>query len=660
MYNPDPTIEGPMDHATIQYPEPPVHALHPLKNKANHDKLRRYVLQRLVRGASVRDNQLARYAQIDKDVSGWMKLSDEDKVRIKEQFQNGVPKARLMNLPISWIQLDDMLTYLVQTFSPGKAMFYHTGKPDEADASNQIVLLMNNHSIYAGYYRQMIHACFAMLKYNIGGFMMGWEEEFGPRLARDETGTVQSINEKVWVGNKIQALDMYNTLFDPTVNPVDLFKDGEWACRVRIKSHYWLAVRAAQGIYFNVKDCLDSKDNEYFKTMRFYKHPPTEAQFGEDESTTSNWISRLSDSPNHFNSNGYEIVETYIRLNPTDFGLIPGADKAKRNRYETWRVTMLGDRDIIDCTVMNNVHNHIPFYVGLVNDDAMERNQKSVEEILQPLQNFASHLMNIHIQATRKKLFGLTFYDKSIVDLAKIPDGEVAGFIPAEITGQGKKISDGIYEHKTEIDTERTMQDLSGIFQIVQQFFPLQASPSQIASIDRAVSSQVAAVQQGTNRRIQKIATLLDASCFRPMRFGMYYNILQYQDDGADVVDFRGRSIKVDLSTLKQTDLPFIIGMGLKAIDRQAIADRLQQVIFALIQNPNSAARVDVLAMIDYWTDMLDVDIDMKQFQVQQNPSQIPPGQEAQANAAGEAAGQAQPNVVPMTNPSAVTAPLRG
>lgn len=657
MYNPDISIQGPMVHATIQYQEPPVHAMHPLKNANNHKKLREYVVQRLVRGKDVRDSQLDRFVQIDKDVAGWMQMTDEDKKRAREQLKNGVPKARLMNLPIGWIQLDDMLTYLVQTFSPGKAMFYHTGKPDETESANQIVLLMNNHAIYAGYYRQMVHAALAMLKYNIGGFFMGWEEEFGPRLARDESGTVQSIDEKIWAGNKVQALDMYNTLLDPTVNPVDVFKEGEWAARIRIKSHYWLATRAARGTYFNLQECLE-KDADNYRTTKFYRHPPTEAQFGDDESTSSNWISRLSDTPNHFNNNGYEIVETYIRLNPTDFGLVPAADKSKRNRYEIWRITMLGDEKIIEATFMNNVHNHIPFYVGLVHDDGMERNQKSVEEILQPLQNFASHLMNIHIQATRKKLFGLTVYDKSIVDLSKMPDGEIVGFVPVEVTGQGKDIKNGIFEFKSDIDVERTMQDLSGIFQIVQQFFPLQASPSQIASIDRAVNSQVAAVQQGTNRRIQKIATLLDASCFRPMRFGMYYNILQYQQDGAEVVDFRGRQTTVDLSQLKNTDLPFIIGMGLKAIDRQMIADRLQQVIFALIQNPNSAARVDVLAMIDYWTDMLDVDIDMKQFQVAQNPSQIPPGEQAAQEAGGAAAGEQ--GVVPMTNPQDVTEPLRG
>jgi hypothetical protein len=100
----------------------------------------------------------------------------------------------------------------------------------------------------------------------------------------------------------------------------------------------------------------------------------------------------------------------------------------------------------------------------------------------------------------------------------------------------------------------------------------------------------VAAVQQGANRRQQKAARLLDDTVFRNVRFAMYYNILQYQPDSSEVTDFyTGKPVKIDLASLRNTDLPFIIGQGLKAIDRQAAAQMLQQVIFALIQAPQAA-----------------------------------------------------------------------
>jgi hypothetical protein len=43
----------------------------------------------------------------------------------------------------------------------------------------------------------------------------------------------------------------------------------------------------------------------------------------------------------------------------------------------------------------------------------------------------------------------------------------------------------------------------------------------------------------------------------------------------------------------------------------------LQQVIFALIQAPAAAQGIDLLGLIDFWTSMIDIEMDMKQFRLQ-------------------------------------------
>ena len=642
---------GPIPTAKMKYPAPDVHATHPFRDSKNHTKLMEYVMPRVAQGFRVRDGQLERFATIDKEVAGWMKLSEEDRKRRRKQQTTGIPQATLTNLPLTYVHLDDLVTYYTQTFAPGKAMFYHTGKPDETQPASQMVLLMNNHAVYTGFYRQLYQGCWAMLKYNLGGFRLGWETEYGPKFAATPEGESDTTMEAVWSGNKAFACDMYNTIMDPMVNPTMVHKDGEYAGHVIVRSHHWLSQRVLQRQYFNLDTELNEANTQGMTTTRYYRHPSVEAEMDSDESTSSNWISRLSDSPTGADRNGYEILEIDIRLNPTQFGLLDAQESKTRDRYEIWRLTFLSDKKLIGAVRLNNVHNHIPYYFGMVNDDGMERQQKSSAEIMSPFQNFASHVMNIHIQATRKKLFGLTAYDPSVIDLSKIPDGEVVGFVPMLKTGMGKNIQEAIWTDRGDLNTEKSLEDLKAIMDIVNIFFPVQALPSQIAGMDRAVSGQVQAVQQGVNRRMQKSATLLDSSCLRPLRFAMYYNILQYQQDAVEITDFRGRTVTVNLSELRMTDLPFIIGMGLKAIDRQMVADRLQAVIFALIQNPNSAAQINVLGLIDFWTDMLDIDLDMNQFRIQP-----PPAPEGEA----PPAGQEGTGVVPATNPQIITQPLMG
>lgn len=643
-----------MNHAKIPLAQPNVSLAHPFKNEKMHAKLLEYLQQRLWVGKQQRDGRLERMAQIDRDVAGWMQLSDEDKKRKAKKAQDGTPAALQMNLPLTFIHLDDMMTYFAATFSPNRGMFYHTGKPDEASEANQIVTLMNNHAIYAGYYRETLLSVLNIMKYNLGGFTAFWAQDSGPKLSKDGQGNDVLTTETKWQGNRILALDMYNTMWDPSVHPTKVHIEGEWCAWSEMRSHYWLKEKCARGVYFNCDKALE-QDNGLAQSV-YYRNPPQAAKLTEDQMLASiDYSSWFAETPDYAQNSGFEVTTIHIRLNPTEFGLIPGnaAAKAGRNRYEVWRFTVLNNETIIDATYMNNIHGNLPIHLGVINDDLMGQSQKAVAEIITPLQDFASFLLNIHVQGSRKNVWGLTVYDPTVVDLGAIPPGEVNARVPVKASGYGKDLRTALWTNQTNLDTKQTMQDVDSVMGLVNQFFPTQGLPGQIASIERAVDSQVAAVQQGANRRMHKTARLLDDTLFRGMRFTCYYNIIQYQPDNQTVNDFYGREVTIDLSKLRMTDLPFIIGQGLKALDRQAAAQALQNLIYALIQNPMAAQRLDLIALIDYWTNMLDIDVDMTQFHLQpQAPTQTGPNA-AEENGAGAPAPEGQGSGA-VSNPAGV------
>lgn len=641
-----------MNHATLKLPKPTVGVKHPFNNPQNHDKLLMYLKARLRQGAERRDAELDRLVRIDKNVAGWMKLSEEDRKRLHKKDETGLPQATLINLPLSFVHLDDMMTYFAQTFSPTRGMFYHTGKPEEVGSAAQIVTIMNNHAIYAGYYRELLQGVYSLLKYNTGGFQVYWSQDQGPDLAIDADGKKSLVTKLRWQGNRMESIDKYNFLYDPHVHPTKIHCDGEFAATIKMKSYFWLQNAAANGAYYNCEDALTGATDSAI--TKYYRNPPQEAMMDQDQSTggtRTDWRSILGGYRSGSMQGGFELAEIHIKLDPTDFGLVGGtaAQQNARSRYEMWRFTVLNDKYIIDATYMNNVHGYLPFFLGVLNDDLMGTSQKSNAEILQPLQDFASFLLNTHILGNRKNLWGHTYYDPSMFDLKSIPEGEVAARVPMKPEAQGRDIRTGLSTPSNAIDTKQTMGDLSGVIDIINQFFPTQSLPSQIANIDRAVDSQVAAVQQGANRRQQKSARLLDDSVFRNVRYAMYYNLIQYQPDGEDIQDFySGKQVTIDLGALKNTDLPFIIGQGLKAIDRQAAAHALQQIIFALIQAPQAAQRIDLLGLMDYWTSMIDIDLDMTKFELAPPAAPAVPGQPAAGGAA----------ITPVTSPQAVTAPI--
>ena len=648
-----PVYNEKMQHARFNLPRPEVHASHPFRNQETHEKLLEYLKARLNSDKKNRDSRVSRYSQIDRDVAGWMRLSEEDRKRRMEHERTGKNQATSMTLPLTWVHLDDMMTYYAQTFAPNRGMFYHTAKPGDSNDAADIVTLMNNHAVYCGYYRQLLLTIFSILKYNLGGMSTYWATEFGPRLVAAEDGTSQIEPAPVFSGNKVKSFDMYNTLWDPSVEPASVYKDGEWCATVEMKSHYWLKNKCLEGMYFNCEEHLDGTRESDTTVTTWYTDPPVESKLETDETKGESWYSILSGSASYALQGSFELTEIHIRINPNDFNLIPGNRevRARRNRYEVWRFTILNNEKVIDCTPMNNIHGWLPAFFGLANDDVMRQSAKSPAEILNPMQEFASFLLNAHVAANRKNLYGTTFYDPSRIDYASIPEGEVAARIPIKPQGYGADIRTMVYHDNNVLDTKQTLGDLQGMMDLVNQFFPTQSLPAQIAGIDRAVDSQVAAVQQGANRRQHKGARLLDDTLMRPLRFAMYYNIVQYQEDGADIMDYHGNSSKIDLSKLRTTNLAYVIGQGLKAIDRQAMASQLQGMFFALIQAPAAGQQVDIIKILDFWTSMMDIEASMEDFRLPQQPVG-PDGQPVQPGA--------EQGIQPATAPEALTAPIYG
>lgn len=665
MYNPNNTGDYELSYPDLKLAKPAnIPSSHPFLNQQNHEALLQYLKARLMMGSKPRNNQVPRYAHIDKKVAGWLRLSEEDQKRANESDKTGRPVMTDIVLPLEFVHLDDMMTYFAQTFAPNRGMFYMLGEPGETDQATALVTKMNNDALYSGYFREILRTLFSTLKYNIGGVHVAWGSDQGPRVERNGN-TTNVTQELKWAGNRMKSVDMYNFMYDPCCELVDLHKEGEFAAYAEIKSHFWVQKRAVAGLLFNCDKALSVQDRVQSGQVKWYKNPPSEASLtrsnnGVDQGGTD-WVSILSEV-NLTDTSGHELVHIYIWLNPVDFGLVPVAEKTTRRAYELWRFSILDDEFIVSAEQQNNMHSQLPFYFGVINDDLMGAAQKSVAELLESLQDFASALLNIHIKGSRESIWGTTYYDQTMFDFSAVAPGEVGARVPMKSSAVGRDIRTGIYKESNNVDTRQTMQDVDSVMTIINQFFPTQSLPSQIAGIDRAVTDQVAAVQQGANRRQQKSARLLDDSMFRPMRSAMYYNVIQYSPTEQEITDYySGKIFNLNLADMKDTSIPFIIGQGLKALDRTASQQAMQQLIFALIQapqvlapNPVTGEQIDILAMIDHWTTMMDIEANFNQFKTKPATPPAAPGAPADP-AAAAAAG-----IAPATNPQSLTAPIFG
>src|SRR3546814_7358159 len=143
---------------------------------------------------------------------------------------------------------------------------------------------------------------------------------------------------------------------------------------------------------------------------KYYINPPYEARLDNEPRRRcgEDWLSILGNAFT-MEEGDYELVDITIRINPNDFGLIEGdaQQRAQRNRYEVWRFTVLNDERMIGVQYLNNAHSHIPFYFGISNDDTSAEHSKILAETIQPLDDFASLLMNIQLKPCRNNVGGI-------------------------------------------------------------------------------------------------------------------------------------------------------------------------------------------------------------------------------------------------------------
>jgi len=589
-----------------------------------HDTLLNYLKDRLDDGASIRNVRIQRYARIDKAVATWQRLSAEDRIRAEKEATTGMPQAINTVIPLLHAHLEDLVAFYAGVFSPNSMDVFQITDPDMSEQVRTVVEKMNQDGKETKYYSHLTSSIRSLLKYNLGGFWLDWNTtEYGGEL-----GT--------YTGNQIRSLDMYNFLWDTSVtDPRAISKDAEWAATVETMSRYKLVREARKNKWVNMDLVLESmpgmaQDTAANKLSTYYRSPPNHAGMGVDDlqegggNSLDAYFQGLERGTGQ-KITGHEVVRMFIRLTPADFDL--SAEPPEENRvqpaqsaipeYELWRIVIVDGTYIVSATPAGRLTEDIPYYLGHLNVDDMGEATKSVAELMKSFQSFVSFLFNVYVAGARSSIWGFLGVNPKYYDMTKLREGDVAGILTMknEMASASADPARGIARIQgNSAETRTAMGDVQAVMGFLQLMFPSQGLPSQIAGLDRAIESQVAAVMQGVNRRLHMLSFLVDSQVLHPVRMAAFHNIAQFAD--AETL--------AKLTGLKHSDVLSSLGSGLKQLNREAAAIAFQKILFAMIQTPDTVQqnKIDLLKMMNYWTNLMDVDADMKQFQIQEDPAQ--------------------------------------
>ncbi len=571
-----------------------------------HERLLKYLKSRLEVGKNHRDARVERYRSIDKQIAGYLRLSKEDRKREAESSAGFSVKPHDVSLPLAMVQLDEALTFLMTALAPDDGMYKAFAAKEYQDAAKAFAAVMNEHAEMYDHYTNVAMCIFDQLKYNEGGLRTQWMAENVPFVGT-VTGTQEALIEENPLdsveGNQLLALDMYNTLYDPSVPLNRLAKEGEFVAWVDKPLPYRVDKMAGAGIIHGVGRFL-SYDAETGYTISgkggYYETRPVINSLtaaGKADSRGMDWAAILTQASGTRIAGGPELVTIVCWIKSGAFGLSP----KKNTAFELWQFTIAQCEYIVSATLLTNVHQQLPVSIGRIWTDGFEYQTKSYSEMLLPFQRFSSFQLNVHTRAQRKKLYGLTVFDKRV-----FPDLDTeavnGGMYGTDGTTTIKNIRDHITQFNEAPDTSSALTDIQVMSDIMQNILPTQLD-RQVAGLERATQYQAAAVVQASNKRNLKIARTINAQTLNTVRHQMYWNVLSYQK-AITLFDTQGKPIEVNPKEIRSSKVKFALADMLSGVDKLAILMNLKDILPSIIQSQAALQRIDIVGLLNYYTSL--------------------------------------------------------
>lgn len=605
-----------------------------------HEALLAHCRTRLDWSAQTRDRKVERYTAIDKELAGYIKLNKEDAKRKTDTEQGFGPKPYPVFLQLTKTQLDEAMTYMMSVFFPEEGPYAATAPAEMQDVAKAFTALMNRQASQFNHYGSFAKFVFDGLRYNVGFCGVEWTQRYGTAVGNTDDKLAPRLveNSLMYEGNELIYLDPYNLLVDPSVAPMDLSTSGEFFASVEMKSAFSLRRRLANNELHGI-------DREYIgsankASITYYKAKPIilAKTVGETDGVVTDWVTLLAGSTNSATKEtigSLELVKMRILLDGSEFGL------TKTNSYTIWELEILNMERIVSIKLLANAHGLLPIFAVRPWDDNFGDQTSSFAEMLLPYQRFSSFQLNVHQHAARKALYGLLFYNSRIFGDLKDVD-TAGGKIPTKSTIE---LDVDLNKHLRQIfdapDTSNTLRDLEAMDTLMQKILPTDIL-KQVTDLERATEYQSAATVQGANRRNLKVAQTIDAQAFDKIRQVQMYNILEMQTAMQFLDSKTGQMVDVQPSQFRESKIEFLLGTGLRGLDKLMIMGLVKDVLSLLVQNAQAASTFDVAAIINYLTTLAGDTTNFAQFKFQNEFDKLTPEQKALAFQLLQQAMQAQ------------------
>lgn len=576
-----------------------------------HNKLREALRNRIKRGAVAVNKKTSDYAKDEERFRAYIPTSQADK-RAEAKRDAGKPQFVTLEVPYSFAMLMSFHTYLCSVFLSRTPVLQYTGRHGQTEQQIQAVEAVQDYQTQVGGHMLVYFIWLLdMAKYGVGIVGSYWDEEY------IQTSTIEEIPRtylgipvpgqtqkkrttrrvKGFEGNRLFNVRPQDFIFDSRVS-LSSFQDGEFCGRYVDLSWNTVKTRETYDQYYNI-NVLRRK---HLARQRSHANGTSARDTGSSQLELPDAITGDDAGiQEDLMSPGFTSgVELQVRLIPKDWGLGPS------DYPEMWNFTLAEDDVIIESSPADNLHGKFPYSILEYEIEGYALQKRSMLEILDPLQQSMTWLINTHFYNVRNVLNGQYVIDTSRITMKDFQSEGGGRLIRAKPLAYGTDLRQAIHQLQTADVTQTHLRDMQLIGDLMQR---VSGVTDNIMGVVGAGGRKTATEVRGANAfgasRLKIQAEFGSAQGFAPLAQMLLANTQQYYT-GEEKFKIAG-DLLMEGQEFIQVSPEMIAGAyDFTAVDGSQPVDRFAQVtmwtqLLAQLKNmPQVGAQYDI-ARIFAW-----------------------------------------------------------
>jgi len=445
-------------------------------NTTKHNDIRDAIRNRIKHADHAIQKKSTEFADAEDTFRAYMPTSAADSIR-KDKRDEGKPQFTTLDIPYSYAVLMSWHTYLSSVFLARSPIIQLSGRHGESEQQIQAMEAVMDYQTQTGghlvpYYIWLMDAG----KYGAGVVGTYWDEEqiqvseiveepvtyLGIIIPGKTRKVKRTKRVKGYSGNRLFNIRPQDFLFDSRVS-LGNFQDGEFCGRYADLGWNNVVKRGEAQQYYNLKD---------LKTQMKKKNTASTGSTANIQRDTGSSQLELPDSVTGENQelnddmkspDFVHLIEICIELIPQDWGL------GNSTYPEKWLFTMAEDEVIIESQPYDALHGKFPYSVIEYEMEGYGLQKRSMLEIVEPLQDAMSWLVNTHFYNVRNVLNGQFIADPSRLTIKDFKSTEGGRIIRMKPTAYGQDPRTMFHQIQTTDVTQNHLRDSAFIGEMIQR-----------------------------------------------------------------------------------------------------------------------------------------------------------------------------------------------